>query len=190
VFLTVSNDQGTETSGEIITVGQAAPPSAEFITSQTPGSREIQFSDVSSGVPTAWSWDFGDGASSTKRNPTHIYDQAGNYKVTLTVSNDRGQTSQSHTVIVAAPPTADFTTSQAGGNLRIVFTDTSTGPPTEWSWNFGDGSTSARQNPRHVYDDGGDYQVTLTVTNAAGSSTKTETVTVANETGIPIPSGG
>ena len=85
---------------------------------------------------------------------------------------------------------SDFTSSQAGGNLRIVFTDTSTGPPTEWSWNFGDGSTSARQNPRHVYDDGGDYQVTLTVTNAAGSSTKTETVTVANETGIPIPSGG
>ena len=72
----------------------------------------------------------------------------------------------------------------------VLFTDASTGPPTTWSWDFGDGSNSNRQSPRHVYDDGGDYQVTLTVTNAVGSDSKTQTVTVANETGIPVPSGG
>lgn len=68
--------------------------------------------------------------------------------------------------------TADKTTSCSGA---IQFTDQSTGNPTSWLWNFGDGNTSTQQNPLHTYSTNGTYTVTLTVTNNIGSNTKTQT---------------
>lgn len=62
--------------------------------------------------------------------------------------------------------TANITSGQAP--LAVAFTDTSTGGPVSWSWNFGDGSTSTAQNPVHTYTAAGNYTVTLNVTNAHG----------------------
>ncbi len=59
--------------------------------------------------------------------------------------------------------------------ISVYFTDTSTNSPTSWSWNFGDGGTSAAQNPAHTYATAGVYTVTLTATNAYGSDTETKT---------------
>ena len=59
------------------------------------------------------------------------------------------------------------------------FTDLSTGNPTSWSWTFGDGGVSTVPYPTHTFAAAGSYQVSLTVTNAAGPNTKTQTVTVA-----------
>jgi PKD repeat protein len=59
----------------------------------------------------------------------------------------------------------DFTVSRTGGAapLTVSFTDTSTGNPTAWSWDFGDGSPPAtEQNPTHTYERAGSYTVTLT----------------------------
>jgi PKD repeat protein len=53
------------------------------------------------------------------------------------------------------------------------FTDTSTGDPSGWLWNFGDGATSTLQNPTHVYTDWNWFTVTLTVTNSLGTNTRT-----------------
>jgi PKD repeat protein len=75
------------------------------------------------------------------------------------------------------PPHADFkgTPTRGTASLAVHFTDTSTGgPPTKWSWNFGDGGTSTSRNPRHTYTQGGKYAVSLTVTDAYGG-TDTET---------------
>jgi PKD repeat protein len=60
----------------------------------------------------------------------------------------------------------------------VQFTDTSTGTPTSWHWDFGDSTTSPLQNPSHTYTATGDYTVTLTVTNAYGEDTKTSYVHV------------
>jgi len=70
-------------------------------------------------------------------------------------------------------PVADFTATPTTGNapLTVQFTDNSTNDPTNWLWDFGDGSTSTQQNPAHTYTDPGTYTVTLTVSNAAGSDT-------------------
>jgi PKD repeat protein len=74
-------------------------------------------------------------------------------------------------------PTASFTASPTSGPtpLAVQFTDTSTGSPTSWAWDFGDGGTSTSQNPNHTYTVAGTYTVSLTATNAAGSSTATQT---------------
>jgi PKD repeat protein len=78
-------------------------------------------------------------------------------------------------------PTASFTASPTSGEapLPVQFTDTSTGSPTAWNWDFGDGATSTAQNPGHTYSSPGMYTVTLTASNVAGSSTATATVTVS-----------
>jgi PKD repeat protein len=60
----------------------------------------------------------------------------------------------------------------------VQFSDSSTGSPTTWAWNFGDGGTSPVQHPAHAYATAGTFTVTLTVRNASGSSSKTLTVTV------------
>ena len=72
----------------------------------------------------------------------------------------------------ASPPVANFSGTPTSGNapLNVSFTDSSTNSPTSWSWTFGDGGSSTAQNPSHTYSTAGNYTVTLTATNAAGSS--------------------
>ncbi len=69
-----------------------APPVADFAGSPTSGTRplEVTFTDLSTGVIDSWSWDFGDGNTSTAQNPTHTYVAAGTYTVSLTVTNPDG----------------------------------------------------------------------------------------------------
>lgn len=92
-------------------------------------------------------------------------------------------------------PTADFTVSNTTPVLgdTITFTDLSTGEPTSWAWDFGDGGTSTSQNPTHVYAGLGTYEITLTATNAFGSDSETKTayITVFSDTPFvpPIPGG-
>jgi len=82
-----------------------------------------------------------------------------------------------------APPVTDFVGSPTSGPnpLIVTFTDLSTGEPTTWSWDFGDGiGTSTEQNPSYTYNDIGTYTVSLTATNSYGSDTeiKTDYITV------------
>lgn len=80
------------------------------------------------------------------------------------------------------PPVADFTAQPTSGErpLTVTFTDTSTGDPSSWAWEFGDGGTSAEQSPTHVYEEPGTYRVILTATNGEGSDdvVKPDLVTV------------
>jgi Cysteine protease len=70
-------------------------------------------------------------------------------------------------------PVASFTATPGSGTvpLTVKFTDQTTGVPTSWAWNFGDGATSSSQNPTHIFVTAGNYQVQLTASNSAGSST-------------------
>lgn len=60
----------------------------------------LQFTDTSPGDPTSWSWDFGDGGSSTEQNPIHTYATGGTYTVTLDVDGPAGPATISHSVTV------------------------------------------------------------------------------------------
>ncbi len=157
-------------------------PVAVFSASPTSGNLplKVQFSDKSTGSPTSWKWNFGDGKTSTSRNPVHTYTKAGKYTVSLTVKNAAGtntKTIKNYITVKTAPvkPVAAFSASPTSGYapLKVKFTDKSANSPTSWKWSFGDGKTSTSKNPAYTYTKAGKYSVSLTVKNAAGSSTKT-----------------
>ena len=180
VTLTVTAADSTATKTRTITVDPVPAPAADFSSDQDAASLGVQFTDTSTGDPTSWRWDFGDGRTGSRQNPTHGYAKAGDYQVKLTAKNVGGSDSKVSTVTVkpVPPVAADFTSKQAAGKLDVRFSDGSTGKPTSWSWDFGDGHVATRQNPTHTYAKAGDYQVKLSVKNSDGSDSKTRTVTV------------
>jgi PKD repeat protein len=144
----------------------------------------VSFTDLSTGVPTSWEWDFGDGsAPSFAQNPTHTYTEpstnntAVSYSVSLKATNALGFDTEVKTgyITVHPPLKADFTATPKSGPppLNVNFTDLSTGNITIWDWNFGDGSHSSVPNPSHSYA-AGTYNVTLTITGQCGSDTTTK----------------
>jgi len=185
VTLVVSNAGGSssESKSNYITL-LPPPPTAAFSADVTVGPipLTVQFVDQSAGGPTSWSWAFGDGGGSTEPAPSHTYVSPGAYTVALTVGNAGGATTETKVGYVAAtvpPPVAGFTATPASGIVPLAaqFTDTSTGTPTGWAWDFGDGATAIAQNPAHTYAAPGVYTVTLTAGNAGGSSSCSHTVT-------------
>ncbi len=80
------------------------------------------------------------------------------------------------------PLDADFSASSVSGvaPLSVVFTDLSTGNPTSWDWDFGDGNSSTDQNPTHIFENYGLYTVTLTVSDGSVSSMEADYITVSS----------
>lgn len=176
--------------------GTAGGPTADFSGSPTSGAPPIavQFTDLSTGGATGWSWDFGDGGVSSQQNPSHTYQTAGTFTVRLTATGSGGQNTRTRNGYItvssaASPPTADFTANPTSGTapLSVQFTDTSTGAPTTWSWDFGDGSTSSQQNPSHTYQGAGSFTVRLTAINGAGGNTRTRTSYISVSASTPQP---
>jgi PKD repeat protein len=185
VTLSVVNAFGaTDSTSQFVSLTLGTAPVADF-QAQTNGLQAL-FTDMSTGNPTAWTWDFGDGGSSSQQNPQHVYAQAGTFNVTLTASNSAGSSSKSKfvTVSLGTQPMADF--DFVANGLNVTFVDRSTGSPTNWSWDFGDGATSTQQNPSHTYAKAGSYTVTLTASNAAGSSRTSKLVTVTTPPPPPV----
>jgi PKD repeat protein len=166
----------------------AGKPVANFTfspVSPAPGDT-VFFTDTSSNSPTAWFWEFGDGKTSTQRNPTHVFSAQANFQVTLTASNQFGGDSRSKSIGVAATPTASFTYSPANPTpgQAVAFTDTSSNA-TSRQWDFGDGTTSTITFPSHVYAAVGIYSVKITVSNGSTSNSATQVVRVANSGSAP-----
>ena len=85
-------------------------PDADFSSDKTTGTSPlaVNFSDLSTGGPESWNWSFGDGGLSTVRNPVYTYSSAGNYTVSLTVSNDAGYDTETKTEYIIVYPKGDF----------------------------------------------------------------------------------
>lgn len=117
----------------------------------------VQFTDLSTGYPDSWLWNFGDGTTSNEQNPVHPFVTPGTYNVCLIIEhNDTVYAcadSICKTVIIpdSLNCQAEFGYDIDPDNpMHVNFTDYSTGNITDWEWNFGDGSISYEQNPEHI----------------------------------------
>ena len=201
VTLLVTDDEGaTHTATLTIVIFPTIRPDADFSHEPEGGTIQdaVSFFDESrddDGSILAWEWDFGDGETSSRKDPTHTFEDKGTHRVTLTVEDDDGNTDTvtKSVTIINLPPTAEFSASTTAAQIddEIRFTDASTDPEDHqlrYTWDFGDGSESDASNPRHSYDEGGSYTVTLTVTDDEGE-TDTASASVKVE-GAPAGVGG
>ncbi len=149
-------------------------PEPDFIADITGGCMpfNVNFTDQSLSDTTIvdWSWDFGDGNYSSLQNPSHLYDQVGNYDVTLTVTDTIGCANSItlNSFISSSNPIADFTingiTNICAGDI-ITFNNNSSGTGLQYSWDFGDGAFSVTENPNHQYNDTGYFSINLQITD-------------------------
>jgi len=171
---------------------------------------EVSFVDTSvnheTGEPDSYAWDFGDGTTSSERNPVHVYNPSGptdtEYDVSLTVyafgtEGEKVYNTHTETVTLVQPEmTVNYTFSVFGNDVTFTNTSTNVGfeEPDAYLWDFGDGTTSSEKSPFHVFpapeDDELSFSVTLTIRNIweqTLSITKTVTVVSVNATGsMPV----
>jgi PKD repeat protein len=165
-------------------------PQAEFDGAPLVGALPltVQFEDRSEGAVSEWSWEFGDGNTSTEQNPAHIYNENGKHTVSLTVSYNDISNRMTKTDYVKGEPYADFSYEwvPAGGTAgRVYFTSNSQGDSLTYHWDYGDGDTSSEESPIHTYANEGD-RATLTVTDRYGSTDHTSKY-ISQKGGVPSP---
>src|SRR5262249_42898311 len=139
---------------------------------------------ASGGLGTlTYQWNFGDGTSASGTlTPSHTYTGDGTYTAKLTVTDSLGDVASSTTQVTVknVAPTVSIGGPYSGTTgTAIGFTGSGSVPDTAdtltYSWNFGDNTTSALQNPTHSYTAAGTYTVSLTVSDQEGASTTSTT---------------
>ena len=122
-------------------------------------------------------WSFGDESQPvlTGAHVDHRFPRVGRFDVSLTVHKRNGETAtQTQQVFCRETPLAAcFSPSRSSGVAPASFrldSTCSTGVITEWAWDFGDGRVSTERNPVHTFEEAGEYNVTLTVTEEKGTS--------------------
>lgn len=138
----------------------------------------VKFNPVVSNNIVYFSWDFGDGHQSDRRDPYHVYNEQGNYKVCLTAYDSSGKCSAhtcetvhigSSTNGCSAKFSYTFGKNNPGdttqNNLTVSFENHSAGDSLTYLWSFDDGEHSSLKNPVHHYSHPGNYNVCLTISN-------------------------
>lgn len=201
VALTVTNSAGCQRDTIHQAVVSDHPDAAFTHTTSNCAGHEVYFTNQSvatNGYVVRWNWLFGDGSSTVVHFPsipdvTHIYQSAGTYYATLTITtSDSCQDSRTETVTIVPNPTAGFEADNSCVDEAVQFTDQSTnnngGPVVSWMWDFGDpisgtNNTSVLQNPMHVFDTAGSYPVQLIISNINGCSDTITRLTIIS----PLP---
>lgn len=203
------------TGSKSVTIGNGNPPpgqlKAEFTFTPTAPAvgQAVSFNGAAStGNPTGYVWDFGDGSVfGSGAQISHTYAQPGTYRVQLSVTKPGScapapfcEAAITKNVTVGtgeAPLGAAFQTSatcisefglnvcSAQAGQTVTFNDQTTGGPTGWSWNFGDGGTATGASASHVFKKNGTFTVTLTATRGAVSATTSRTFNITGGTNPP-----
>lgn len=183
VRLVASNANGDGTTTSASLVRAIGPVTADFSATPTagPAPLSVTFTDLSTEQPTSWQWDFdNDGTvDSTSQSPTFVYTTPGTYTVRLVATNQAGPATVTKTAFVTVvPPTvASFTRTPSTGTVpfTVQFTDTSTGNPTSWAWDFNEDNVvdSTAQNPSFNFAVAGTFAVRLTASGPGGANTFT-----------------
>jgi PKD repeat protein len=202
----------TTVKNDYITVNNIPKPTflADFTVTPTSGQPPltVKCTDTSIGSPTRYNYDFGDGVSVSGPNPMHTYRYPGSYSITLTItkynrtSNSVMMTSTIKSNIITVgtvpfvTPVAQFTASPIRGPapLTVAFTDRSSGNPTYYNYDFGDGVNTTGPNAVHTYHNNGTYTVTLTVMknnpatgSMVGNSSVRKNLIIVGPNSPPLP---
>lgn len=168
-----------------VEVFSATCPSQRLRVGQT-GSFTASVNEAAASQPLSYGWDFGDGSTASGLRVSHSYGASGTYTVTFTATNSGSTDTATCTVSVLAPAeivtiTANKTTvSLCEADPSVGFSANVRGDaPLTYRWDFGDGTTSGEVSPSHTYASLGTYTVSLTLTNAGGTDTRTLTVQVS-----------
>jgi PKD repeat protein len=208
VSLTVTDDAGdtdtAATTATIDAVNQAptADPNGPYsgtvniaLTFDGSGSSDPD------GTIVVYDWDFGDGSTGTGVGPTHTYATSGDFTVSLTVTDDAGDSNTAMTTATIGvgnqPPLADANGPYNGtAGVAVAFDGSGSSDPdgtiVAYDWDFGDGNTGTGSAPTHTYAAAGTYNVTLTVTDDAGATDAamtTATIGAAPQDPVADPSG-
>ena len=186
--LTVKQGNAEDSASSYVTVSEYPVPNVSFSMAPLVGSAplKVSFSDLTcrSNCSYQYFWQFGDGNTSTVKNPVHEYAIPGSYSVNLTVTDAYGVSGKADgadIVLVKVPGSengtvvADFTATPVRGKnpLKVQFLDASSGKPVAWNWSFGDGEFSREESPVHNYQKDVNYTVRLDVFDRNGNvSTK------------------
>lgn len=188
--VTVTDGNGCVSTAIVNVATMDTPPVADFLVNNAENvaiclGAEVAFTDLSTNTPTQWAWNFGDGQTSNVQNPTHTYASAGNYTVSLTVTNQDGSDTKQITncVVVNAVPTAIATNSGtycAGETIELSVESDIAG---EYQWTGPMGYNSTLQNPTRANataNYAGTYSVTVTTANGCLAVASTDVVVNAN----------
>ncbi len=150
------------------------PPTAYFTADDVCRKKQTSFHDMSTinnGLIVSWNWDFGDGATSTSKNPLHTYANDGIYPVQLRIMSNHGCTDlYRDSVEIYRLPEPQIYTMNNCENVSISMTDISPSAAMNdiWLWSFGDGYYSNQSSPAHAYTTAGTYWISLTVQDTNG----------------------
>ncbi len=178
VTLTVTDAGGSSNQAQNVTVSIPAPV-ANFTFNCTLLSCSFDGSTSTAQPNATYGWVWGDGTpNGSGKTTTHSFAVAGTYGVTLTVTDAGGSSNRTQNVTVTIPaPVANFTFSCIGLACSFDGSSSTAQPNATYGWDFGDGSTGSGKTASHTYGASGTYTVTLTVTDAGGSSNKSLAVT-------------
>lgn len=182
ISLVVSDDVGdTGYTSQSVSVSAGTSPIATFTVacSGLGCSFDASASSDADGTIQTYTWSFGDTtwASGTPAQVTHTYGRTGTYSVTLTVTDDSGNSASAvdTVTVVNAVPMASFSVSCTG--LKCSFdgrgSSDSDGSIAAYAWNFGDGTTATGASVSHTYTQNDTFTTTLTVTDDAGAAGST-----------------
>jgi PKD repeat protein len=177
------NDCGESTLEEFIVIN--VYPTANFIgtADNNCAPATLVFNNASTnGSDFLWTFENGNPATSTEENPTVTFNEAGQYTISLTASNQYGSNTTSQTITISTVADPEF--SYMGNALAYSFQNQTSGNNNSYLWDFGDGNQSSEVNPNHTYSMPGTYTVILTVTNECGSNTQESVITIDNRAPI------
>lgn len=193
VMLKATDDLGATGTAEV-EVEVSAPQGAAVFETNVSG-RGADFdasaSTVGTGTIESYTWDFGDGEAGTGKTTSHRYAKDGTYTVILTVASDDGSTARAEQVIEVAHlvPTASFSLETNGSQVSVDAAESSDPDDREleYAWDFGDSKNASGVQVTHEYVEEGEYEITLTVTDADGeTATMVQTATIEGDS-LPEP---